>query len=108
MIIFMLGKRYQWHGYQIMALPKFLTRILNLLNIFCVSCHIYQSLIASSHFWENVSQTDPDDVSEILKQSLWNNKYICKGNSSLYDPCLSAKGINKIGDIFNDSRTLLQ
>ena len=54
-----------------------------------------------------MSHTEPD-VSEILKQSLWNNKYICKGNSSLYYPCLSAKGINKIGDIFSDSGTLLQ
>ena len=97
----MLGKRYQWHGYQIMALSKFLTRILNPLNVFCISCHIY-------HIWENVSPTEPDDVSEVLKQSLWNNKYICKGNSNLYYPCLSAKGINKIGDIFSDSGTLLQ
>ena len=59
-------------------------------------------------FWENVSQTEPDGVSEILKQSLQNNKYICKGNSSLYHPCLSAKGINKISDIFKDPGTLLQ
>ena len=59
-------------------------------------------------FWENVSHTEPDDVSEILKQRLWNNKYICNGNSSLYYPCLSAKGINKIGDIFRDPGTLLQ
>ena len=59
--------------------------------------HFYHELTI---FW--------DDVSEILKQSLWNNKCICKGNSSLYYPCLSAKGINKIGDIFSDSGTLLQ
>ena len=65
--------------------------------------HFYRELTL---FWENVSHTEPDDVSEILKQSLWNNKYICY--SSLYYPCLSAKGINKIGDIFNDSGTLLQ
>ena len=55
-----------------------------------------------------MSHTEPDDVFEILRQSLWNNKYICKGNSSLYYPCLSAKGINKIGDIFSESGKLLQ
>ena len=67
--------------------------------------HFYRELTL---FWENVSHTEPDDVSEILKESLWNNNYICKGNSSLYYPCLSANGINKIGDIFSDSGTLLQ
>ena len=59
-------------------------------------------------FWENMSHTKPDDVSEILKQSLWNNKYICKGISSLNYPCLFVKGINKIGDIFSESGKLLQ
>ena len=67
--------------------------------------HFYRELTL---FWENVSHTEPDNVSEILKPSLWNNKYICKSNSSLYYPSLSAKGINKIGDIFSDSGTLLQ
>ena len=72
-----------------------------------LSClpHFYHELTL---FWENVSQTEPDYVSEILKRSLWNNKYICEGYSSLYCPCLSAKGINKIGDIFIDSGRLLQ
>ena len=37
--------------YQIMALSKFLTRILNPINIFCISCHIYHIFIASSHFF---------------------------------------------------------
>ena len=67
--------------------------------------HFYRELTL---FWENVSHTEHDDVFEILKQSLWNHKYICKGNSSLYYPCLSAKGINKTDDIFSDSGTLLQ
>ena len=48
-----------------------------------------------THFWENVGQTEPDMYLRYLN----NNKYIRKGNSSLYYPCLSAKGINKIGDI---------
>ena len=55
-----------------------------------------------------MSHTKPDYVFEISKQSLWNNKYICKGNSSLYYPCLSVKRINKIGDILSESGTLLQ
>ena len=67
--------------------------------------HFYRELTL---FWENVSHTEPDDISEILKQSLWNNKCICKGNFSLYYPCLSAKGINKIGDIFSESGKLFQ
>ena len=92
MIIFMLGKRYQWHGYQIMALSKFFTRIFKpsqyLLHKLSYLQNFYRQLAL---FWENVSHTEPDDASELLKQSLWNNKYICKGNSSLYYPCLSAK-----------------
>ena len=44
----------------------------------------------------------------IHRQSLWSNKYICRCNSGLYYPCLSTKGINKMGDIFTDSGTLLQ
>ena len=67
--------------------------------------HFYRELTL---FWENVSHSEPDDVSEILKQSLWNNKYICTGYSGLYYTCLFAKGINKIGDLFNHSGTLLQ
>ena len=67
--------------------------------------HFYRELTL---FSEHVSHTEPDDVSEILERSLWDGKYICKGNSSLYYPCLSAKGINKISDVFSDSGTLLQ
>ena len=67
--------------------------------------HFYRELTL---FWENVSHTELDNVSKILIQSLWNNKYICISNSSLYYPSLSAKGTNKIGDIFSDSGTLLQ
>ena len=69
--------------------------------------HLPQFYRELTPFWDNASQTEPDDVSEILKQSLWNNKYICKGNSGLYYPCLFVKRINKIGDIFNEAGTLL-
>ena len=53
-----------------------------------------------TRIWENVNQTEPNNVSEILKQNLWDNKYIYKNTSSLYYPILPGKGVNTIGDIF--------
>ena len=96
-----------YNSYDVLLAAKY-----NLLNLIssvkdCLNTWKCTTFLSRAYtFWENVSYTEPDDVSEILTQSLWNNKCICKGNSSLYYPCLSAKGIDKIDDIFSDSGSL--
>ena len=58
----------------------------------------YKQLI---EFWEPTSISICDELSSILKQSLWNNKHINKSGSHLHDTTLSDKGINYIKGIFN-------
>ena len=54
-----------------------------------------------TEFWEPTSIGICDEPCFILNRSLWNNKYITKSGSPLYDTTLSDKGINYIKDIFN-------
>ena len=91
-----------------MAPSKFLKRILNLLNVFCISCHylpqFYRKLTL---FWENVSQTESIMYPSNLNKAFGIINIFVKSNSILYYPCLSPIGINKIDDIFNHSGKLL-
>ena len=58
----------------------------------------YQQMIA---LWEKISDKEPDQVFEILNQSIWNNKYILKQDESLFYPYLCKKGISQIKDLIN-------
>ena len=49
----------------------------------------YQQIIA---LWEKTSDKEPEQVFEILNQSIWNNKYILKQDESLFYPFLCKKG----------------
>ena len=51
------------------------------------------------------SDKEPDQVFEILNQSIWNNKYILKQDESLFYPYLRKKGISQIKDLINDNAT---
>ena len=46
--------------------------------------------------WEKISDKEPDQVFEILNQSIWNNKYIPNQDESLFYPCLCKKGTSQI------------
>ena len=68
--------------------------------------HFYRELTL---FWENVSHTEPDDMYlRYLNKAVGITNIFVKVTLVYIYPCLSAKGTNKIGDIFSDSGTLLQ
>ena len=62
----------------------------------------YQQMIT---LWEKASNKEPDQVFEILNQSIWNNKYILKQDESLFYPYLCKKGISQIKDLINVNTT---
>ena len=62
----------------------------------------YQQMIA---LWEKTSDKEPEQVFEILNQSVWNNKYILKQDESLFYPFLCKKGISQVKDLMNVDTT---
>ena len=62
----------------------------------------YQQMIA---LWEKTSDKEPEQVFEILNQSIWNNKYILKQDESLFYPFLCKKGISQVKDLMNVDTT---
>ena len=62
----------------------------------------YQQMI---ELWEKISDKEPDQVFEILSQSILNNKYILKQDESLFYPYLCKKGISQIKDLINVNTT---
>ena len=55
--------------------------------------------------WEKTSNKEPDQVFEILNQSIWDNKYILKQDESLFYPYLRKKGISQIKHLINVNTT---
>ena len=62
----------------------------------------YQQMIA---LWEKTSDKEPEQVFEILNQSIWNNKYILKQDESLFYPFLCKKIIRQVKDLMNVDTT---
>ena len=55
--------------------------------------------------WEKTSDKEPDQVFQILNQSIWNNKYILKQDESLFYPYLCKKRISQSKDLINVNTT---
>ena len=76
-------------------------------SLFCAQkmthlLQFYQQMIA---LWEKTSDKEPEQVFEILNQSIWNNKYILKQDQSLFYPFLCKKGISQVKDLMNVDTT---
>ena len=52
----------------------------------------------------NIQDLDGKDLSKII---LWNNKFICLGDKSLYFRNLSEKGILRVGDLISNKNELI-
>ena len=76
-------------------------------SVFCAQkmTHLpqfYQQMIAQ---WEKTSDKEPDQVFEILNQSIWNNKYILKQAECLFYPYLCKKSISQVKDLIDVDTT---
>ena len=60
----------------------------------------YQNL---TQLWENVSEEEPKDVSEICEEIIWNNRVISSHCQTLFNKCFIDKGILRIRDIIDVS-----
>ena len=60
----------------------------------------YQNLI---QLWEDVSEEEPKDVSEICEEIIWNNRMIISNCQTLFNKCFIDKGIFRIRDIIDVS-----
>ena len=60
----------------------------------------YQNLI---QFWEDVSEEELMDVSEICEEIIWNNPMIISNCQTLFIKCFIDKGILRIRDIIDVS-----
>ena len=60
----------------------------------------YQNLI---QLWEDVSEEEPQDVSEICEEIIWNNRMIISNCQTLFNKCFIDKGILRIRDIIDVS-----
>ena len=60
----------------------------------------YQNLI---QLWEDVSEEEPKDVSEICEEIIWNNRMIISNCQTLFNKCFIDKGILRIRDVIDVS-----
>jgi len=56
--------------------------------------------------WSEINSVDPDDVNEVCKQSIWNNKFILINNVSVYYAKFDEAGFHTIYDFFEDGHTI--
>ena len=58
-------------------------------------------------FWENVCTEQPEDIQDIIKQSIWNNKFILREGDSIFYPSLHGKGLLFIRDLLEETGSFL-
>ena len=64
----------------------------------------YQELIS---LWEKVCIKEPVDPAEIFSQSIWNNHFLQKQDSTLFYPELYRRGVSSIRDMVDEHGKLL-
>ena len=50
--------------------------------------------------WTLLNNSNPSSLVEIANQIIWNNKYICVNDKSVFNQRLFSKGFCKVGDLF--------
>ena len=64
----------------------------------------YQECIAT---WSLFTESNPSTTEDIVNQILWNNRFICIGNKSVYSRKMSSMGLNKVGDLYDEAGMLV-
>ena len=64
----------------------------------------YQECIAT---WSLLTESNPSTTEDIVNQILWNNRFICIGNKSVYSRKMSSMGLNKVGDLYDEAGMLV-
>ena len=52
--------------------------------------------------WTKLTASPVSSMDEIVNQILWNNKFICIGQKSVFNRKLFSLGLHKVGDLFNE------
>ena len=51
--------------------------------------------------WSELNAREPSSVHEIVNQVIWNNKFLCVDNKSVYRRDIADQGFCKIWDLFS-------
>ena len=57
--------------------------------------------------WSLLTESNPRTTEDIVNQFLWNNRFICIGNKSVYSRKMSSMGLNKVGDLYDEAGMLV-
>ena len=52
--------------------------------------------------WTKLTASTVSSLDEIVNQIIWNNKFICIGQNSVFNRKLFSLGLQKVGDLFNE------
>lgn len=71
-------------------------------NLLDLNDHLPEFYKQIIHHWQKIVSTTPHSKTEILSQTIWNNKFITIDKKMVYLPHWQQAGINQISDLYDE------